>query len=183
MPRLIPRMTTEPPAEYVAFVARHLTPLRLDSARVAGDADSADELSGGVLTAVAIRWWWLELLRTRLGRSRAAEEFLDRAFAQESGRRDADPFGDETLQIEVSAWTPVDRDDGPPPERRVLVSNAVRLAPLLLREERRLPGPVCEAAIAWWHAYEARRRQRILAVVGIGLLLLALLARVSAPPV
>src|SRR6266540_4297015 len=37
-------------------------------------------------------------------------------------------------------------------------SVAVRLAPHTGQPRRLTPGPVAEAAVAWWHAYEAKRR-------------------------
>ena len=67
MPRVLPRMPDEAPAGYIAFVARHLEPLRRDAARVVGDEEDADRLYPDVLADVAARWGWLELLRTRLG--------------------------------------------------------------------------------------------------------------------
>jgi hypothetical protein len=39
---------------------------------------------------------------------------------------------------------------------------------------------VAEAAIAWWHAYEARRRRQAIAVQVVTLVLVAVLMRVQA---
>src|SRR3954464_6124747 len=61
------RMTSEPPAGYVAFVARHLEPLRRDAVRVVGGEEDADHLYVDVLTDVATRWTWRELRRTGRG--------------------------------------------------------------------------------------------------------------------
>ena len=183
MPPLFPRITAEPPPEYVAFVARHLEPLRRDAALVVGGEHDADLLYLDALTEVATRWTWLELLRTRLGRPGAADLSLDRAFARQSQRWMLGPAGPDQFDIEVRTWYP---EDYAPPPRPRYVSNAVRLAPLIAPPVRAAAryltaAPVCEAAIAWWHAYEVRRRRRILAVVVAGIALLALLARCSAP--
>ncbi|MDG6109506.1 hypothetical protein Daura_09385 [Dactylosporangium aurantiacum] len=176
------RMTSEPPAEYVAFVSRHLEPLRRDSVRVVGAEEDADCLYADVLTDVATRWSWLELLRTRLGHEDAADDFLGRVFARRSERyylAEDGPADDH--EIQVTAWRP----DEPPPARRVYVSTAVRLAPMLVPKRRSsafVAGPACEAAIAWWHAYETIRRRRLAYVGFVALALLMALANVTAPP-
>jgi len=176
------RMTSEPPAGYVAFVSRHLEPLRQDAMRVVGGVEEADQLYAEVLTDVAGRWSWLELQRTRLGQTDAADEFLGQAFARRSERFYLDEALADDLQISVTAWHP----DEPPPARRVYVSNAVRLAPMVVPRKARtssfVAGPVCEAAIAWWHAYENRRRRRLVYAGLVLLAILMLLAQFGAPP-
>lgn len=176
------RMTSEPPAGYVAFVSRHLEPLRRDSARVVGGEEDADHLYGDVLTDVAIRWPWLELRRTRLGQPRAADEFLGQVFRRRSERFWLDESaGGDDLQITVTAV----REDEPP-ARRVYVSNAVRLAPIVVPRRARagafVAGPVSEAAIAWWHAYENIRRRRLIYLGFVVVLALLALAQCAAPP-
>ena len=72
-----------------------------------------------------------------------------------------------------------------PPQRRVYVSTAVRLAPMLVPRRRSsvfVAGPVCEAAIAWWHAYETIRRRRLAYIGFVAIVLLMALANISAPP-
>lgn len=178
------RMSSEPPAEYVAFVTRHLEPLRQDAVRVVGGEEDADHLYVDVLTDVATRWNWLELQRTRLGHADAADEFLGRVFARRSERffLDSSETPSDDFHIEVSAWHP----DEPPPQRRVYVSNAVRLAPIVIPRRTRssvfVAGPVCEAAIAWWHAYEAIRRRRLVYVAFVAMALLLALANFTSPP-
>jgi hypothetical protein len=175
-------MTSEPPAGYVAFVSRHLEPLRRDALRVVGGEEEADQLYVEVLTDVATRWSWLELRRTRLGQADAADTFLDRVFARRSERFYLDEAIDDDLQISVTAWHP----DEPPPKRRVYVSNAVRLAPIVVPRKTRtssfVAGPVCEAAIAWWHAYENLRRRRLVYAGFVFIALLMALTQFAAPP-
>nr|BFE62444.1 hypothetical protein GCM10020063_069700 [Dactylosporangium thailandense] len=182
------QMTSEPPAGYVAFVTRHLEPLRRDSSRVVGGDEDADHLYVDVLTDVATRWPWLELRRTRLGRPGAAEEFLDRTFHRRcerwtlADRHEPDPGHDDEHQITV---TP-ERDERPGPDRRVPVSNAVRRAPLVLprpqpRARTFIAGPTSEAAIAWWHAYENIRRRRFVYAGFVVLVLLLALAQCGGP--
>jgi hypothetical protein len=171
-------MTSEPPPEYVAFVSRHLEPLRRDAARVVGDEHDADLLYPDVLTDVATHWGWLEL-RSRLGQHEAADVYLGRAFARQSQRwtpdlPDSDHFVDD---IEIHVWA----EDAAP--RPVFTSNAVRLAPMVAPKRRAHVGPVCEAAIAWWHAYEVRRRRKLMVIAAIAFVLLLILAQFSAPPI
>lgn len=177
------RMTSEPPAGYVAFVSRHLEPLRRDSVRVVGGEEDADHLYVDVLTDVATRWNWLELQRTRLGHEAAADDFLGRVFARRSEQfaLTDDGFADDGLQLQVTPWYP----DEQPPARRIYVSTAVRLAPMLVPRRRNsvfVAGPACEAAIAWWHAYETVRRRRMAYVGFVAIMLLMALASFSAAP-
>jgi hypothetical protein len=177
-------MTLEPPPGYVDFVARNLAPLRRDAARVVGDESDADVLYQDVLTDVAARWSWLQL-GTALGRSGVADTYLNRAFARRSERWHAGQT-DVRSAPDIQVW----RADTRAP-RRVRSNAAARLAPYLRSGSPARVGPVGEAAVAWWHAYEARRRRRILAGCLLGLLLVALIARAqheldaanaSAPP-
>ncbi|WP_432987360.1 hypothetical protein [Dactylosporangium sp. CA-233914] len=175
-------MTSEPPPGYVAFVTRHLEPLRRDASQVAG-AEDADVLYADVLTDVATHWSWLELRRTRLGRPEAAEDFLGRVFQRRSERwfgSGEESGEEEDRQITV---TPEERPEKP--QRRVYVSTAVRLAPMVVPRKARprnfVAGPVSEAAIAWWHAYENIRRRRLVYAGFVVLALLLALAQFSAP--
>ncbi|GAA3457119.1 hypothetical protein GCM10018962_89530 [Dactylosporangium matsuzakiense] len=174
------RMTSEPPPGYVAFVSRHLEPLRRDSSRVVGGDEDADYLYVDVLTDVATRWPWLELQRTRLGQDGAADDYLDRTFHRRSERyyaaEDAEHIEDDR-QITV---TP----EGAGQRRAVqrYVSTAVRLAPIVVpRRKAFIAGPAAEAAIAWWHAYENIRRRRLVYIGFVVLLLLLGLAQFSGP--
>jgi hypothetical protein len=265
---------TEPeaPDGYVTFVARHLATLRTESDRLTGDRGVGDEIYSDVLSAVAARWRWLELLRTRLHRTAVADVYLRRTLVARAKR-----WRDEQLYpVEVSAapprphwaaridavavpaerWDAAPRDldrrrrwrrrpDGPPEARPVDVS-AVSAPPIVpaepplvpaapwpargavpwpapgaapgaapwpapgaapwpapsgrhhdagptarwrtggrvslglrqaafLSPEHRAPAPIAEAAIAWWHAYEAtRRRRRVGLAAGLVLLFTAL---------
>ena len=168
-------MALEPPPGYVAFVERNLAPLRRDAARVVGDEQDADQLYPDVLTDVAARWRWLELLRRAFGRSGVADAYLGRAFARRSQRWQSGRVEDVVVETDIHVW----RGDAKPPRRPqdVTSSAAVRLAPYLRPVRHAQAGPVGEAAIAWWHAYEARRRRRIMAWCLVGLLLAFLIAR------
>ncbi|WP_433057825.1 hypothetical protein [Dactylosporangium sp. CS-033363] len=174
------RMTSEPPPGYVAFVTRHLEPLRRDAAQVVGGEEDADTLYVDVLTDVATRWPWLELERTRLGHPKAADDFLGRVWKRRSERFFAGPEEPEDRQITV---TPEQKPQKP--TRRVYVSTAVRLAPVVVPKRRSskafIAGPVSEAAIAWWHAYENIRRRRLVYAGFAVLVLLLALAQVSGP--
>ena len=157
---MLPRMAAEPPAGYVAFVAAHLEPLLRDATTVVGDAGEPDELYPKVLTDVAARWRWLQL-RSRLGPADAPDRYLRRAFARRSEHWRADRSAAPGDLMEISVWRP----DRPPP---AWSNAAARLAPYLPTTVRTEFGPLCEAAIAWLHAYEARRRRQIIAcIVGV----------------
>lgn len=183
MPHLLPRIASEPPPEYVAFVRRHLESLRHDAADVVSDEHNADELYPAVLTDVAVRWGWLELLRTRLGRPGACETYLDRAFARRSqrwhsGQAHTDqPQTQESPPVEIQVWS--DEVPRPAPAVPVRSSVALRIAPHVGRSARFEAGPVAEAAIAWWHACETRRRRRVIAAVGVLLVLVIVITRAS----
>jgi hypothetical protein len=169
-------MALEPPTGYVLFVARHLEWLRGETVRAMGDEHDADLLYPEVLSDVA-RWWsLLEVGRNLLGQPAAADAYLHRALARRVRRWDSERWvsQDDVWQGEIHVW----RREA---ERPLWSSAAVRLAPhvrpVATRTEVR---PVAEAAIAWWHAYEARRRRRVIAVLVAALVLVAVLMRVQA---
>ena len=187
-----PRMSTEPPAGYVAFVATHLDRLRRDAATVVGDERDADLLYPTVLTDVALRWEYLQLMRKRLGKVGIADEYLSRAFTRRSMQWQSQQ-DDEAIDIHV--WS----GDGPPPptvyftERglaeaephepkpsRGQSSAAQRLAALLGSTGRTKTSPVAEAAIAWLHAHATRQKYRLIAIVVTILVVMSILSRFSA---
>jgi hypothetical protein len=154
-------MGLEPPKSYVAFVATHLEPLRREAAAALGEED-AEGLYSDVLTDVASRWGWLRLGRL-LGRPDAAEGYLRRALDRRCRRwRAAEEQEPEQPQIEMVVLRPGwDRPAGP---RRRKSSGASRLAPYLNPGPRNDFSVLAEAAVAWWHAYEIRRRRWYIAL-------------------
>ncbi|MEJ3746301.1 hypothetical protein WEI85_23795 [Actinomycetes bacterium KLBMP 9797] len=166
-------MGPEPPPEYIAFVSRHLSALRRESARVVGDERDADLLYPDVLADVAGRWRWLELLRTRLGETGAADLYLARAFTRRSERWQ--PAHLEPVDVWVGPTTvePVVAAYRPPRWSSV----ALRLAAQVDSTRRPEARPMAEAAVAWWHAYEHRRHRRLVAAAVAALVFVALLVR------
>ncbi len=160
--RLLPELELEPPSEYVAFVAEHLMPLRDDAAGVVGDRQHAGELYPEVLTDVAVRWRWLQLWRHRFGRPAMAEEYLRRAFDRRSQQWYAARAADDEPMVEFQVWSGEQTPGYLPAAPRE--SRATRLAAFVLPAAAEV-GPEVEAAIAWWHAYEAHRRRRLIARV------------------
>lgn len=171
-------MTSELPPEYVAFVERHLETLREDAARVVGDVHDADRLYPLVLSAVAVRWSWLELQRVYLHNPAAADAYLDRAFAKCSDRWQPDHILTDASAVEV--WMEADEYEYRP--RPLRVSNAVKLASTMVLPPRPKAAPLVEAAIAWYHAGEEIRKRKYLAIVAAVVAVLAVLLRI-APPV
>ncbi len=146
------------------FVATHLDPLRRRALEVLGDDDEADRLYPEVLTDVAMRWGWL-------WRPDAAHRYLKRSFQRRSERaRTRWVPEEEPPQIEFVVWG----SERPIRPRAAYSSGATRLAPYLRPTTRIEYGPVAEAAVAWWHAYEVHRRHRWITfcVVVFGLLVL-----------
>src|SRR5690606_25672185 len=100
MRSLLPRLSSEaPPPEYVAFVARHLADLRRDAEELC-DQD-ADHFCTQVLTDVAVRWPWLELLRTAFGVRRAEDSYLRTALQRRSQQRSIE----EGDLVPVQVWS------------------------------------------------------------------------------
>ncbi|WP_281895527.1 SigE family RNA polymerase sigma factor [Phytohabitans aurantiacus] len=167
----MPRMGTEPPPEYVAFVERHLDALRRESARVVGDEHDADLLYPDVLADVAGRWRWLELSRVWLGETRAADLYLARSFARRSERWQPPQLGPVEVEVLVGPG-----DAAPAPYRMPppWSSVALRLASQVSTTRRPEARPLAEAAVAWWHAYEHRRHRKHVAA-GIAVALLVVL--------
>lgn len=192
MPRLLPRISPEPPPEYVEFVEQHLDALRKDAARVVGTERDADYLYPEVLTDVATRWGWLRL-RGRLVQADATDVYLRRAFTRraDSWRApDLLPLEslDEAWPVEVQVWSTGSVDPLPLTPLRPTAphppasSIALRLAPHLDPTQRPQAGPLAEAAVAWWHACEVRRRRRRIAVGVVALVLVALTNRLPQHP-
>jgi hypothetical protein len=191
--RLVPPMPSEPPDGYVAFVERHLDALRRDAARVVGDERDADQLYPDVLTDVAARWRWLDLLHTRLHQPEAGERYLRQAFARRSRRWQSE----QMFPVDVQVWQPdsparpgwpsVSFGPAVPGDIEVRAvagapawsSVALRLAAHVTPSSRVEVGPIAEAAVAWWHAYEARRRRRLFLALGVLLLFVMLVARLQ----
>jgi hypothetical protein len=163
---LLQRMPPEAPAGYVSFVSRHLSDLRTESARLVGDDARGEEIYPEALADVAARWRWYELMRTRLGRPSGADDYLRRVLETRAQKwRD-----EQVYPVEVV----VTRADGISPLPPIRISLGLRQA-AFLSPGRLLPTAIAEAAIAWWHAYEAtRRRRRVALAVAVGLVFAAL---------
>jgi hypothetical protein len=157
---VLPTMVLEPPPAYVDFVATHLEPLRVEVAGVVDGPDEIERLYPEVLTDVAVRWRRLQLWQRMRRRSDVTETCLRRALARRSRRLRAEQEQLYPAELDVQVWT-VYR-----PARPVRSSAGARMAGYLR------PGPppsdrtiLAEAAVAWWHAYEAHRRHRLVATV------------------
>jgi hypothetical protein len=181
--RLLPSLALEPPPRYVAFVATHLEPLRRDAVAALGDDSDAERLYPEVLTDVAMRWTWLELARAGLRRPHAAEGYLRRSLTRRSARLRTQwtAIDEEQPEIEFAVWDAASAPGGRRHRPRAAQSSgATRLAPYLRPTVRTEFGPVAEAAVAWWHAYEVHRRHRWIALGVVLGVLAALLVGTTA---
>lgn len=170
----LPRLSVEPAPGYLPFVESHLTDLRRDAQRLAGDGLAADEMVCGALTDVALRWPWFELARRRLGRPDPAGEFLDTALVRRCARwqPEAPEFPVEVTVTEWAGWWE-------PPRPRAGTSAAVRVAAVAAASAGlpSTPSAVLEAAIAWVHAYQTYSRYRRVAAAVLLAVLALLLTR------
>jgi len=174
--RFLPGAAPEPPPRYVAFVAAHLEPLRRDALTALGDEGDeadADRLYAEVLADVALRWRWLEFARW-LRRPEAVQWYLRRSLVRRSQRRHTEPVPavPDGPAFEFVTWRAY-----PASPRRVLSSGASRIAQYLRPAGRTGSGVLAEAAVAWWHAFEARRRRWLVGWAVAGLLLIGLIIR------
>ena len=193
----LPRISLEPAPGYVPFVESHLATLRRDAQRLTGDGSIAEEVSSDVLTDVALRWYWFELLRA-LGRTDPAGSFLGVALNRRCARRqdeaetDADPRPVVLVQpvspAPATSWPTspawgtepvvvVATDPLPPPpvaRAPIATSVAVRLALVAARPSP--PTAALEAVIAWLHAYETYNRYRRIAAATVAVIFALVLA-------
>jgi hypothetical protein len=154
----------DPPPGYVAFVAGHVSQLRRDVRQVMEDPELADRMYPEVLTDVALAWRRLEYARQR-GHPEAAEAYMAQCVRRrlfdrpDDERYDADGRVEPAFEVRFVVWDAADSalPHLPPPEHQ---NAALRLAQHILPLVDPEPAPLAEAAIAWWHAYEVRRRRR-----------------------
>ncbi|MEV0715190.1 hypothetical protein, partial [Asanoa sp. NPDC050611] len=121
---LVPKMVPEAPDGYVSFVDRHLAALRLESARLAGDAWRAEEIYPEVLTDVAARWPWLELLARRFGRSAAADDYLHQTLANRAKRWRAEQIYEVEMVVLRADPAEAATEPGGPAPRPILGDTA-----------------------------------------------------------
>ncbi|REF98684.1 hypothetical protein DFJ67_4702 [Asanoa ferruginea] len=183
---LVTRMEEEAPDGYVSFVDRHLVSLRFESAQLAGDAWHAEEIYPEVLSDVAARWHRLELLARWFGRQSAADDYLRQVLSTRAKRWRAEQIYEvEMVVLKADAVIEPLKTEAPstqsaglarykrtgPGRSSIGLKQARFLSPL-----RRPPTPRAEASIAWFHAYEAyRRRKRVAVVIALIVVMAALM--------
>jgi hypothetical protein len=181
---LLPRIDLEPPAGYVRFVEDHLDHLRQDARRLVGDGPDAVAVCSDVLTDVALRWWWFELLRAWFARADPAGGYLGGAVARRVARLRSDP---DEMPLEV--WGEGSLPPGPPPpgpprppaprppaRPRPSTSVAVRTASLWGFPTLSVSAAT-EAVIGWIHAHAMYLRYRRVAQAVAALIVAMVLAR------
>lgn len=194
----LPQISLEPAPGFLPFVETHLAALRSDARRLTGDGTVATEVSSGVLTDVALRWYWFELLRLLLGRRDAARAFLDVALNRRCARRllrePDDGYVGPAVHVEsadaarpyvvaAARWYPepdltaiAHAPAAPVSRAPTLSSAAVRLAMVGMAPPA-TPSAVLEAVIAWIHAYETYVRWRRIAATALAAILMLVLVR------
>jgi hypothetical protein len=198
MPYVIPPMEDEPPADFVVFVARHLTALKDEAARLTGGDRHADELYPVVLTDVAGHWRRLRW-RCRLRSPDSATAFLARRLAARSKQWREDQIYPVEVSVGSAAttWAPANGTGTPSTGTpstgpsgwgtrrstgtiRPAAPDTVarRLAAVLPSTTRAETAAVAEAGIAWVHAYRRYCWRRTGRVVGGGVLLVGAMIQV-----
>ncbi|MDR7320028.1 hypothetical protein ACH45F_32475 [Catenuloplanes sp. NPDC020197] len=176
-------MSSAPPADYVAFVDRRLPALRAHVAReVPAPGAPRAEVLTEVLSGLAGRWAVLRAAAVLRGRATLTDRYLDRAVHRAArGWRERQIYPVDLVVWDTSepatrtTWsaepagtaepagiTETARAVEPigvvPPARDRRVSVALRRAAVLDSTVRPGSAALAEASIAWWHAYESRRR-------------------------
>ncbi|MEV4622029.1 hypothetical protein AB0J74_25385 [Asanoa sp. NPDC049573] len=185
---LVPKMAEEAPDGYVSFVDRHLVTLRFESAQLAGDAWHAEEIYPEVLSDVAARWRRLQLLAKWFGRPAAADDYLRQVLSDRAKRWRAEQIYEvEMVVLKAEPVVEAPRaETGKAPTQSAGLARYRRTSPgrsslglkqaRFLSPLRRPPTPRAEASIAWFHAYEAyRRRKRVAVVIALILAMAALM--------
>jgi hypothetical protein len=160
---LIPPMDDEPPAEFVAFVAAHLTELRRETDRLVGGDAEAGHLYMEVLSDVAGHWRRLVWRGRLLGVDAASAYLRQRLVRRTQQWRD-----DQVYEVDVRVLRP-----------RPLFGVTLPSGSLALRKAALLPGTVREglvaiadAGIAWVHAYRRQQWHRVGRSIVFGVLLI-----------
>ncbi|GGQ53946.1 hypothetical protein [Couchioplanes azureus] len=134
-------MDADPPADFLAYVATRLDPLRREAARrCGGDGTTA---AAAVLADLAGHWRRLEW-KSRLHRRDVRGDYLARRMALRTEEC--------SHPVEVTV-RPGARPGAPGYRRAAPASVAQRLAALLPTTVRADTGAVADAEIAWVHAY------------------------------
>jgi len=160
---LVPPMDDDPPPEFVAFVAGHLTALRHETDRLVGGDPEAGHLYMDVLADVAghwrrLRWWsWLA------GKDAPAEYLHKRLTSRTRQWRDEQIYDVDVRVLRTQPYLPL---HGPGQ------TLALRKAGVLPGTVRRGAVPLADACIAWVHACRKERWHRVGRLVVTGILII-----------
>lgn len=156
---LVPPMDDDPPPEFVAFVAGHLSALRRETDRLVGGDPEGAHIYMEVLADVAGHWrrlvWWGRIA----GGDKATEYMTRRLMSRTKQWRD-----EQIYEVDIRVlrqYTPLPMS--------VTASMALRKAEVLPGTVRAGRIPYADAGIAWVKAYRKQEWHRIgrLAVTGI----------------
>jgi hypothetical protein len=159
---LVPPMEDDPPPEFVAFVAGHLTALRRETDRLVGGDPEAGHLYMDVLADVAGHWRRLHAWSWLAGKDAPAAYLQKRLATRTKQWRDEQIYDVDIRVLRTQPYVPF---YGPGQT-------------LALRKAQVLPGtvrlgavPMADAGIAWVHACKKEQWHRVGRLIATGILL------------
>ena len=160
---LVPPMDDDPPPEFVAFVAGHLTALRRETDRSVGGDPEGGHLYMDVLADVAGHWRRLRAWSWLAGKDAPAEYLHKRLTSRTRQWRDEQIYDVDVRVLRTQPYVPL---HGPGQ------TLALRKAGVLPGTVRRGAVPLADACIAWVHACRKERWHRVGRLVVTGILII-----------
>ncbi|MCU7724790.1 hypothetical protein ODJ79_13780 [Actinoplanes sp. KI2] len=159
---LVPPMDDDPPPEFVAFVAGHLTALRRETDRLVGGDPEGAHLYMDVLADVAGHWRRLRAW-SWLAHTDAPSAYLQKRLASRTKQwREEQIYEVDVRVLRTQPYVPL---HGPGQ------TLALRKAKVLPDTVRRGAVPQADAGIAWVHACRKEQWHRVGRLVVTGILL------------
>jgi hypothetical protein len=149
---LVPPMDDEPPPEYVAFVAGHLTALRTETDRLVGGDAEGGHIYMDVLADLAGHWRRVRLWSWLAGKDAAGEYLQRRLAARTKQWRDEQIYDVDVRVLRTQIYMPL---HGPGQ------TLALRKASVLDDTVRAGAVPFADAGIAWVQAYKKQEWHRL----------------------
>ena len=158
---LVPPMDDDPPPEFVAFVAGHLTALRRETDRLVGGDPEGGHLYMDVLADVAGHWRRLRAWSRLVGKDAPAEYLHKRLASRTKQWREDQIYEVDIRVLRTQPYMPL-RGPGQ--------TLALRKAGVLPDTVRLGAVPQADAGIAWVHACKKEQWHRLGRLVVTGIL-------------